>query len=232
MERSPVRIFEDSQFEEKGAILVPEGSWPDAPSDHIIIGLKELPEDEFPLKHTHIQFAHCYKGQGGWKQVLGRFSSGGGTLYDMEFLENDLGRRVAAFGYFAGYAGAALAVMDWAWQVEHSGNQPMPGKSHYAYKEDLDREVKSDLAKGKALTGGKLPKMLVMGAKGRCGGGVLALCKAVGIPDSCLVEWDLAETKNRLGPYAEIRDADVFTRSRHITRLTADFLRFLSIAST
>ena len=43
-----------------------------------------------------------YKNQNGWKEVLGRFPKGGGMLYDMEFLEDANGRRVAAFGYYAG----------------------------------------------------------------------------------------------------------------------------------
>ena len=46
VEKSPVRIFEDKEFEDAGATLVKEGSWPDAPSDHIIIGLKELLEED------------------------------------------------------------------------------------------------------------------------------------------------------------------------------------------
>jgi saccharopine dehydrogenase (NAD+, L-lysine-forming) len=46
VERSPERIFEDSEFEAVGANLVPEGSWPSAPKDHLIIGLKELPEED------------------------------------------------------------------------------------------------------------------------------------------------------------------------------------------
>lgn len=46
VERSSERIFDDNEFEKVGATLVPEGSWPDAPKDHIIIGLKELPEEQ------------------------------------------------------------------------------------------------------------------------------------------------------------------------------------------
>ena len=45
IERSPERIFEDEEFEKVGATLVPENTWRDAPADHIILGLKELPED-------------------------------------------------------------------------------------------------------------------------------------------------------------------------------------------
>jgi len=40
IERSPERIFDDFEFESVGATLVPEGSWVDAPKDHVI-GLKE-----------------------------------------------------------------------------------------------------------------------------------------------------------------------------------------------
>lgn len=45
VERSPIRIFDDKDFSDVGANLVAEGSWPDAPTEHIIIGLKELPEE-------------------------------------------------------------------------------------------------------------------------------------------------------------------------------------------
>ena len=77
VERSPVRIFDDAEFEAAGATLVPEYSWVDAPKEHVIVGLKELEEKEckwwpnlasydcftdfvaVPLKHVHVQFAHC-----------------------------------------------------------------------------------------------------------------------------------------------------------------------------
>lgn len=52
VERSSLSIFEDSEYEGTGATLVPTGSWTNAPKEHIIVGLKELPEDDFPLKHT------------------------------------------------------------------------------------------------------------------------------------------------------------------------------------
>ena len=88
VEQSPLSIFDDSEYEGTGASLVPTGSWVDAPSEDFIVGLKELPEEDFPLRHTHVQFAHCYKDQGGWETVLGRFPRGKGTLLDLEFLED------------------------------------------------------------------------------------------------------------------------------------------------
>lgn len=46
IERSPERIFDDAEFEAVGATLVPENTWREAPADHIILGLKELPEED------------------------------------------------------------------------------------------------------------------------------------------------------------------------------------------
>ena len=58
-------------------------------------------------------FAHAYKHQAGWRELLQRFEAGSGTLLDLEFLVNEQGRRVAAFGFAAGYAGAALGLDAW-----------------------------------------------------------------------------------------------------------------------
>lgn len=80
--------------------------------------------------------------------------------------------RVAAFGYHAGYAGAALALLDWAWQLEHGSKEALPSKSHYQHKSDLDVEVKDQVSKGVATNKGQLPRVLVLGALGRCGRGV------------------------------------------------------------
>lgn len=68
-----------------------------------LIAQKTLLKSHTDRKCVDIQFAHCYKGQAGWKEVLGRFHRGSGMLYDMEFLEKDK-RRIAAFGYYAGTA--------------------------------------------------------------------------------------------------------------------------------
>lgn len=49
VERSPIRIFDDQEFEDVGANLIPTSSWRDAPRDHLIIGLKELPIEDCML---------------------------------------------------------------------------------------------------------------------------------------------------------------------------------------
>ena len=59
VERSAGRIFDDKEFEDVGASLVPEGSWVKAPKDHIIVGLKELQDDDCEL--TRIFHFYCYE---------------------------------------------------------------------------------------------------------------------------------------------------------------------------
>jgi len=86
VEKSTQRIFDDEEYERIGCTLVQSGTWKSAPSDAYIIGLKELPEnDDSPLSHTHIYFAHCYKNQSGWQNILKRFINGKGLLLDLEF---------------------------------------------------------------------------------------------------------------------------------------------------
>ncbi|RDH20090.1 cysteine proteinase [Aspergillus niger ATCC 13496] len=224
VERSTQRIFDDEDFAKIGAPLVEEGSWvKDAPKDAYILGLKELPEDDFPLEHVHISFAHCYKQQGGWEQVLSRWPRGGGTLLDLEFLTDDVGRRVAAFGWSAGYAGSALAVKNWAWQLTHPEGEPLPGEVPYINQDALIESVKKSLEDGKKQSG-RSPKILVIGALGRCGSGAVQLAKDVGIPDSDIVRWDIEETKKG-GPFREIvEDVDILVNCIYLSAQIPPFV--------
>ena len=158
-----------------GCKLVENNSWPNAPKDIPIIGLKELPESDEPLPHTHIQFAHCYKQQGGWSKVLARFHKGKGTLYDLEFLTDDQGRRVAAFGYHAGFAGAAAGAL--AFAAEKAGH-PLGQLEPYENEEAMVDDVKKVLGgSGKGL------KAIVIGALGRCGRGAVDLFRKIGLEE-------------------------------------------------
>ncbi|EZG01810.1 hypothetical protein H106_07870 [Trichophyton rubrum CBS 735.88] len=238
VERSPTspirkRIFDDSEFEEAGATLVSEGSWVDIPSDHLVIGLKELDETkDFPLKHSHVTFAHCFKNQGGWEKVLGRWSRGGGVLYDLEFLQDDKGRRVAAFGYHAGFAGAALAIKTWAWQLENPDGTPLPGvdeftdgKGYYSSEEEMLEQIRGDVARGEKIAG-RRPQILVIGALGRCGRGAVDACVKSGCED--ILRWDMAETAKG-GPFIEIVEADIFINCIYLSEKIAPFVDMNSL---
>ncbi|WNC73224.1 saccharopine dehydrogenase [Thalassotalea psychrophila] len=199
IEQSQQSIFDNYEYEKIGCNIVSAGSWVDAPKNAIILGLKELPEDSFPIIHQHIYFAHAYKDQLGWQALLNRFKVGNGKLYDLEFLVDENNRRIAAFGYWAGFAGAALSVQ--AWVNQHQGTTPALSEvSSYANKEDLLKDLANGLA-----TSSEKPRILVIGAKGRSGSGAVDLAKALNLT---VVEWDMAETKKG-GPFTEINDMDI-----------------------
>ncbi|EGV65113.1 Saccharopine dehydrogenase [Yamadazyma tenuis] len=215
VEESDQSTFDSAEYSAVGAEIVPKASWKTAPKDRIILGLKELPEDEtFPLVHEHIQFAHCYKNQGGWEDVLGRFPAGNGTLYDLEFLENDQGRRVAAFGFYAGFAGAAVGVLDWALK-QLNPTEELSNLSPYPNEDELVTVVKKQLDAAVAKTG-SYPQCLVIGALGRCGSGAISLFQKAGIPDSKILKWDMAETAKG-GPFKEIIESDIFVNCIYLS---------------
>ncbi|GGM06061.1 saccharopine dehydrogenase [Pseudooceanicola nanhaiensis] len=198
VEESRSRIIPLDGYRAAGARIAPEGSWPDAPRDAIIFGLKELPEDGTPLVHRHIMFGHAFKGQPAGRILLDRFAAGGGTLYDLEYLLDESGRRVAAFGYWAGFAGAAVSLK--CWLAQQAGGICGPVSS-YPDKDALLAELRG------ALDGaGRSPSAIVIGARGRVGTGASDLCEAMGMP---VTRWDMAETAHG-GPFPEIARHDIF----------------------
>lgn len=214
VERSPQNIFTQEQYKDVNAEIVEQGSWVDAPKDAIILGLKELPDDNFPLIHQHIYFAHAYKEQEGWQDLLLRFKRGGGELFDLEYLVDEQQRRVAAFGYWAGFAGAALSVLAWANQ-QHNINPPLTNISSYQDKEQLLSDLKQAITEVDTK-----PQLLVIGAKGRSGSGAVNLAKSLSLD---VIEWDLAETKGG-GPFVEIMQADILLNCVLINRDLPPFI--------
>ncbi len=197
IEDSSQRALPLQPYLDAGAEAAPFASWPDAPQDAIIFGLKELPADGTPLRHRHIFFGHAFKGQPAGQVLLARFRAGGGVLYDLEYLTDPEGRRVAAFGYWAGYAGAAVALLAYGAQARGGLCAPV---ARFA-----DQTMMRD-AVAQALEGLTPPRVLVIGALGRVGTGAGDLCRALGLP---LTEWDMAETAHG-GPFPEVLTHEVF----------------------
>ncbi|WP_322867803.1 saccharopine dehydrogenase [Aquicoccus sp. G2-2] len=199
VEQSATRAIPLQGYVDAGCEIAPEGAWPSAPRDAIIFGLKELPEDGTPLPHRHIMFGHAFKGQHSGRALLKRFRAGGGTLIDLEYLTDAHDRRVAAFGYWAGYAGAAVTLIAWAAQ-QHG--QICPPVAAYENKHAL----LADLAARLEATGKPRPSAIVIGALGRVGAGAADLCEALAITPT---KWDMAETASG-GPFPEILTHELF----------------------
>ncbi|MBO4252591.1 saccharopine dehydrogenase [Streptomyces griseorubiginosus] len=178
VEESPQRIFPIEEYEAAGCAVAASGTWVSAPRDAVILGLKELPDRPVELTHRHIFFGHAYKRQPGAETLLRRFAAGGGRLLDLEYLVDDDGRRLAAFGFWAGYLGAALAVL------QHRGRLVAPLTP--TSKEELDETLQR-------AEGDEEFTALVIGALGRSGRGARVALHTAGIEPTC---WDLAETRD------------------------------------
>lgn len=207
VEESPVRAIATQDFIATGCDVAAAHSWVDAPDDAIIFGLKELDPDGPDLRHRHIMFGHAYKGQADGPQLLRRFRRGGGTLLDLEYLTDAGGRRVAAFGYWAGYAGAAVGLMAYAAQTDagqtdaaQTGAGQLGAVGVYAEKDALLKDLRARLRGVPAASG------IVIGALGRVGTGAGDLLDAVGVP---VIRWDIDQTCGG-GPFPEILTHTLF----------------------
>jgi saccharopine dehydrogenase (NAD+, L-lysine-forming) len=201
VEDSSCRAIPIAGYRDAGAAIAAEGSWVTAPTDAVIFGLKELPDDGTPLVHRHVMFGHAFKGQADGPRFLSRFRSGGGALYDLEYLTAADGRRVAAFGYWAGYAGAAVGLMVWAAQQTDGGPGPATVGA-YAGRDALIADLKARLD----ATARPAPSAIIIGALGRVGTGAGDLLDALGAK---VTRWDMAETASG-GPFPEIMQHDLF----------------------
>ena len=178
VEASDTRIISTKDYKDAGCEIVSAGSWENAPEDVIIFGLKELPNNDTPLKHSHIMFGHAFKGQVSGKKLLKKFKSGGGTLYDIEYLTQDTGKRVAAFGYWAGFAGAYVTLKVWISQLK---KEECPPLSAFNDKRKLLKDISNEINSIKTL-----PSAIVIGSLGRVGTGAVSYTHLT-LPTICSV---------------------------------------------
>ncbi|MER7112662.1 saccharopine dehydrogenase [Streptomyces sp. NPDC000229] len=179
VEESSQRVFPARAYADAGCGIAPQGSWGSrCPATDFVLGLKELPDEPAKLVHRHILFRHAYKGQPGAPRLLRRFEAGGGTLLDLEHLLDAEGRRVVAFGYWAGYVGAALAVL----QRRGELTAPLVSSS----REEPHRRPAPGRRVGAATA-------VVIGADGRSGHGACDALRAAGIER---VRWRPDDTRD------------------------------------
>lgn len=225
VERSRQRAIPDAEYAATGCEMADSGAWRAAPGHAYILGLKDLPKDSSPLHHRHIYFGHAYKNQEGWRQLLGRFIAGGGKLLDIEYLVDDNGRRVAAFGYWAGFTGCAVGLMAWAGQQLE--RDPILDKlKPYASKDKLVAELNADLDQI-TRTSGSSPTVIIIGAQGRVGAGARELAHAL---DLDVTLWDLEETSGG-GPFAAILRHDLFVNCVLVQEKIPPFVTMESLST-
>jgi len=154
---------------------------------------------------------------------LGRFVNGGGRLFDLEYLTYENGQRVAAFGKAAGTAGMALGLKTWSLQkLNPKSKKPLPPITKtYESLSVLQQEVKQALEQYTS-TGGKLPRVAVLGALGRSGSAAVNFIRQSQLRLETL-QWDLKETKGG-GPFPELLNWDILVNCVFVNQPINPFL--------
>lgn len=131
-----------------------------APEDATIIGLKELDMKSKMFQHKNIYFAHCYKNQSNAKIILDKFKKEGGCILDYEYIVDENNKRMIAFGYWAGFAGTYLGLIQYIRKM--NGFDDINNVSPCNNYQNLINNLRNfDIT----------PKIAIIGINGRCGQG-------------------------------------------------------------
>ena len=101
VESSPIRVFSDSEYTEKGIQVVT-----DMDSCDVLLGVKEVPIDALIPNKKYFFFSHTIKKQPYNRDLLRAILEKNIELYDHEVITNPKGARLVAFGRYAGIVGA------------------------------------------------------------------------------------------------------------------------------
>ena len=101
VESSPVRVFEDEEYSQAGVPVVM-----DMQDCEVLLGVKEVPIESLIPGKKYFFFSHTIKKQPYNRELLRAILRKNIELYDHEVLTNPKGRRLVAFGRYAGIVGA------------------------------------------------------------------------------------------------------------------------------
>ena len=114
VEKSNNRCFSDNIYQENGCILIDSMySLQYNIDEMLIIGLKELPDDDIIYKFYHIYFSHTFKNQLNSEYILNKFKLNNGRIYDLEYFRDIDNNRLFAFGKYAGVVGCYLGLLQY-----------------------------------------------------------------------------------------------------------------------
>ncbi|MEL6836404.1 MAG: NAD(P)-dependent oxidoreductase [Bacteroidota bacterium] len=147
VQSSPIRIFTDEEYRAKGVPVVEYIGDRD-----LLLGVKEVPIDDLIPGKTYSFFSHTHKEQVYNRPLLKAILDKHIHLIDYEVMTDKLGRRVIAFGYFAGVVGAHNGFWTYA---QRTGTFDLPRmRDLYNYEEAKGVYQKLELPSIKiALTG-------------------------------------------------------------------------------
>jgi len=164
------RCFKDEEYLSNGCLIL-EGSYP---KDAYIIGLKEFDYENKELSsYKHIYFSHCFKNQLGSEKILKCFKENNGFILDYEYIVDENNKRLIAFGFWAGFAGMCLGMLQYLQKIN---NLPEINNLRPCY------DYKLIIKNFKKITNLSDIKIGIIGIDGRCGNGCKFFLDKLKIP--------------------------------------------------
>lgn len=195
VEASPSRCFKDEDYRKLGIPVVEDVSDCD-----VLMGVKEVPKDQLISDKTYFFFSHTIKGQSYNMKLLQKFLDENVTMIDYETLTDAAGKRIIAFGRFAGMVGAHNALWTYAQRTKSFSLPRM--KDMLDYEEAKAVYAKIDFP----------PIKIIITGSGRVGSGAAEVLKDMGIKKVSPEDF-LKKEYNEI-VFAQI-DADQYAKTRN-----------------
>ena len=164
VQHSPIRCFSDQDY---SSLSVPMTD--DVSGQNVLLGVKEVPIDQLIANKTYCFFSHTIKKQAYNRKLLLAILEKNIRLIDWEVLTNERGKRVIAFGRFAGMVGAHNGIMTYGMRTGQFSLKRMNECHDYAEAKEIYKNT-------------SLPAMkIVLTGTGRVGRGAEEVLLDMGI---------------------------------------------------
>lgn len=140
VQKSSKRVFNDNEYLRAGAILSDS-----LKECSILLGIKEVPEEEYETGKTYVHFSHVVKGQYYNMPRLKKMMELGCNLIDYEKITDEQGHRLIFFGYFAGLAGMINSLWALGLRFKEKGIETPFLRIRQAYTYNSLAEAQADI---------------------------------------------------------------------------------------
>jgi alpha-aminoadipic semialdehyde synthase len=154
---SDLRVFEDQEYAQAGVAVRDDLS----PAS-TILGVKEIPLDQFEPDKTYVFFAHVIKGQAYNMPMLKKMMALGCNLIDYEKVTDDRDRRLIFFGRHAGLAGMIDTLWAYGLRLDWEGTpNPFTQLRQARHYKSLDEAIEALERVKAAIETEGLPRAIV-----------------------------------------------------------------------
>ena len=224
VQKSEIRKFKDEEYSALGIPVV------DTVKDcDVLLGVKEVPINELIPNKKYLFFSHTFKEQPYNRNLLNAILEKNIQLIDWEVITNEKGKRLIAFGRYAGIVGCYNGFIGFG---KKNGLYSLKRANQCEDRADMEAQIPNI----------QLPNdfKLVLTGKGRVAGGAIEVLDKIGLknvsPEDFLEKSFNEPVYTQLGVeyYNKNKDGKPFNKKSFFNdpnQHESDFLRFAQVAN-